>query len=163
MDLLLVCCMPFPRLDHKEVYLHSFLCVWLWFVHKKSRIHHEISLLRHLCNRVVASVCSSLYLMQNTKAKLDVLLKDAVPHYFLDESELSQELQGISESKSYPSKEIVHYSFFLVLERLKTFEGPPLYLPCILSKQTLLSLSCFRLLERYLDFFDSCIYLGGLF
>ena len=69
---------------------------------------------------MVASVCSSPYLMQNTKAKLDVLLKDAVPNYFLNESELSQELQGISELKSYPSKDIACYSFSLVLERLKT-------------------------------------------
>ena len=69
---------------------------------------------------MVASVCSSPYLMQNTKAKLDVLLKDAVPNYFLNESELRQELQGISESKSYPSKDIACYSFSLVLERLKT-------------------------------------------
>ena len=59
--------------------------------------------------------------MQNTKARLDVLLKDVVPNYLLNESKLSYELQGISESKIYSSKEIVHYSFFLVLERLETF------------------------------------------
>ena len=94
--------------------------------------------------------------MQNTKAKLDVLLKDTVANRFLDERELSHELQGISETKSYPSKEIAHYSFFLVLESLKTFEGPPLHIPCILSKQALLFLGYFRLPERHFDFFDGC-------
>ena len=70
---------------------------------------------------MIARVCSSPYLMQNTKARLDVLLKDVVPNYLLNESKLSYELQGISESKIYSSKEIAHYSFLLVLERLETF------------------------------------------
>ena len=63
--------------------------------------------------------------MQNTKARLDVLLKDVVPNYLLDESKLSHELQGISESKISSSQEIVNYSFFLVLERLETFAFSP--------------------------------------
>ena len=89
------------------------------------------------------------------------MLKYAVTNYFFDENKLSHELQGISELKNYPSKKIVHCSFFLVLERLKTFKGPPLHLPCILPKQTLLYLGCLRLLERHLEFFLTDVPIWG--
>ena len=110
MDPLLVCCMLFQGLINKKCTCTPFSVFDCEITRGKSCMRIRESLLRqkHLRNRVVASVCSSPYLMQNTKAKLGVLLKDTVPNNFLDESELSYELQGISESKSYPSKEITH-------------------------------------------------------
>lgn len=87
-------------------------------------------------------------------AKLDLFLKDAVPNYLPHESELSHELQGISVSKSYPSKEIAHCSSFLDLERLEAFKGPTLHLPCILPKQASYSLwDASTFLKDILNFF----------